>query len=394
MSRLSQFVQGGAGVPVGCQILSYDVPSDDYLRCGDLVPYSSEYEESVRRAPYLRVYGNDTTSVNAGVGNRAVTYHKVGTMFVAVVAGDRSYYSTDLRQWTAHPGAQSVPADLRRAGVNAVMDKIAVPMGSGIGVIGPGGGALNMVTITGGGMPYRAITASPVYWVAAASLRGNAGELVYCGSADPSQTWERGSNTSVGMERCNAIAYGNAGFVFGGASNSAGAGKIAYSSAPHSAVWDITRRIPWAAANAQVLDVVSTFSHYLLLTSQGVYRSANLTQFDRIVTPFSLVDPGAVRLTADNTGTIVATVNTGREHFVTLSADHGETWGTLQVYTGRTGVSATAGVGTITRAGNRWIANFSGTVGGLVDLGTTLGGTPDFVGAQSSPGPGWCVRVK
>ena len=393
MSRLSQFVQGGAGVPVGCQILSYDVPSDDYLRCGDLVPYSSEYEESIRRAPYLRVYGNDTTSVAAGIDDRAVTYHKVGTMFVAVVAGDRSYYSTDLRQWTAHPGAQSVPADLRRAGANTTVDKIAVPMGSGIGVIGPSGGALNMITIPGG-MPYCAIAAAPAYWVAAASLRGNAGELVYCGSVDPSQTWGLGSNTSVGMERCNAVAYGNAGFVFGGASSSAGAGKLAYSAVPHSGMQDITQRIPWTAVDAQVLDVVSTFSHYLLLTSQGVYRSANLTQFDRIVTPFSLVDPAAVRLTADNTGTIVATVNTGREHFAAVSTDHGETWSTLQVYTGRTGLSATAGIGTITRAGNRWIANFSGSLGGLVDLGVTLGGTPDFVGAQSSPGPGWCVRVK
>ena len=394
MSRLSQFVQGGAGVPVGCQILSYDVPSDDYLRCGDLVPYSGEYEESIRRAPYLRVYGNDTTSVNAGIGNCAVTYHKVGTMFVAVVAGDRSYYSTDLRQWTAHSGAQSVPDDLRRAAGNAVVGKIAVPMGSGIGVIGPGGGALNMVTITGGGMPYRAITASPVYWVAAASLRGNAGELVYCGSTDPSQTWGRGGNTSIGMERCNAIAYGNAGFVFGGASNSAGAGKLAVSAAPHSGVQDITQRIPWAAVDAQVLDVVSTFSYYLLLTSQGVYRSANLTQFDRIVTPFSLVDPAAVRLIADTDGTIGATVNTGREHFAAVSTDHGETWTTLQVYTGRTGLSATAGIGTITRVAGHWIANFAGSTGGLVDLGATLGGTPDFIGAQFAPGPGWCVRVK
>ena len=393
MSRLSQFVQGGAGVPVGCQILSYDVPSDDYLRCGDLVPYSSEYAESIKRAPYLRVYGNDTTSVAAGIGNRAVTYHKVGPMFAAVVPGDKTYYSPDLYQWTAHPGAQNVPVDLRRAGANTTANKIAVPMGSGIGVIGPSGGVLNMITIPGG-MPYRAIAASPAYWVAAASLRGNAGELIYCGSVDPSQTWARGSNTSIGMERCNAIAYGNAGFVFGGASNSASTGKLAYSAVPHSGVQDITQRIPWAAQDAQVLDVVSTFSHYLLLTSQGVYRSANLAQFERIVTPFSLVDTAAVRLTADNTGTIVATVNTGREHFVTVSADHGETWATLQVYTGRSGVSAAAGVGAITRAGNRWIANFSGTVGGLVDLGVTLGGTPDFVGAQSSHGPGWCVRVK
>ena len=392
MSQLSQFVRGG-GVPVGAHVLAYDVPGDGYLRCGDLAPYSSEYEESIRRAPYLRVYGNDTTSVAAGIGNRAVTYHKVGPMFIAIVPGDKTYYSTDLRQWTAHPGAQSVPADLRRAGANTTANKIAVPMGSGIGVIGPSGGALNMITIPGG-MPYRAIAASPAYWVAAASLRGNAGELIYCGSIDPSQTWGRGSNTSIGMERCNAIAYGNAGFVFCGASKSASAGKLAYSTAPHSGVQDITQRIPWAAADAQVLDVVSTFSHDLLLTSQGVYRTTDLAKIDRIVTPFSLVDPGAVRLTTDNTGTIVATVNTGREHFAAVSADHGETWNTLQVYTGRSGVSATAGVGTITRAGNRWIANFSGTVGGLVDLGVTLGGTPDFVGAQSSPGPGWCVRVK
>lgn len=394
MSRLSQFVQGGAGVPVGCQILSYDVPGDEYLRCGALVPYSAEYAESIKRAPYLRVYGNDTTSVNAGIGDRAVTYHKVDTMFVAIVAGDRSYYSTDLRRWTEHSGAQIVPTDLRRAGANTTADKIAVPMGSAIGVIGPGGGVLNMVTIAGGGMPYRAIAAAPAYWVAAASLRGNAGELVYCGSVDPLQTWGRGSNTSIGMERCNAIAYGNAGFVFGGASSSAVAGKLAYSTVPHSGVQDITQRIPWAAVDAQVLDVVSTFSHYLLLTSQGVYRSTNLTRFERIVTPFSLVDPDAVRLTADTDGTIVATVNTGREHFAAVSADHGETWTTLQVYTGRTGLSATAGIGTITRAAGRWIANFAGSTGGLVDLGATLGGTPDFIGAQFAPGPGWCVRVK
>ena len=132
-------------------------------------PYGSEYEGSIRHAPYLRVYGNDTTSVAAGIGNRAVTYHKIGPMFVAIAPGDKTYCCTDLRQWTAHPGAQNVPTDLRRAGANTTANKIAVPMGSDIGVIGQGGGALNMITIPGG-IPYRAIAASPAYWVAGSSL--------------------------------------------------------------------------------------------------------------------------------------------------------------------------------------------------------------------------------
>ena len=390
MSQLSQFVRGG-GVPIGAHVLAYDLPGEGYLRCGDLVPYGSAYADAIARAPGLRVYGNDVTSVAAGIGARPVIYDRVGAMFVAVAPGDKTWYSTDLRQWHAHANAQTVPPALNRAA--RTISGMALPTNAGIVVIGAGS-SLTVPVISGAaGAACRAIAASPTYWLAATSLQGSGGELAYCESPAPTQDWRRIAAPNLGMTRCNAIAYGHAGFVCAGASASPSAGKLLVSSVPHTSAWtDLTARIPGAVGD-EVLDAVYDGSHYILLTMQGLYASQDLNTFVRLATPACGAEPGGIRMTV-HAGLVALAVNSGRQRLIALSRDHGATWTTLQPYLRRTGASDTAGVGTLSRAGDRWIANFSGTVGSLVDLGESFDRAPDWVGSQSSPGPGWCVRVK